>query len=67
MNKEVVIGIDQSYTRTGITVLKNKQVYRMKSLDFKECRNNTEKRLEVYTYIETLFKRLLKKKLKTKM
>lgn len=66
MDKEVVIGIDQSYTRTGITVLKNKQVYRMKSLDFKECRNNTEKRLEVYTYIETLFKRLLKKEIENK-
>lgn len=61
MDKQIVIGIDQSYTRTGITVLKNKQVHRMKSLDFKECKNNTEKRLELYTYIETLFKRLLKK------
>lgn len=44
MDKEIVIGIDQSYTRTGITVLKNKQIHRMKSLDFKGCRNNTEKR-----------------------
>lgn len=44
MDKQIVIGIDQSYTRTGITVLKNKQIHRMKSLDFKECRNNTEKR-----------------------
>lgn len=61
MDKQIVIGIDQSYTRTGITVLKNKQIHRMKSLDFKGCRNNTEKRLEIYTYIETLFKRLLKK------
>lgn len=44
MDKEIVIGIDQSYTRTGITVLKNKQIHIMKSLDFKGCRNNTEKR-----------------------
>lgn len=57
----VVIGIDQSYTRTGITVLKDKQILRMKSLDFKECKNNTEKRLELYTYLETLFERLLRR------
>lgn len=59
--QECVIGIDQSYTRTGITVLKDKQIYRMKSLDFRECKNNTEKRLELYTYIEMLLKRPLKK------
>lgn len=59
--QEWVIGIDQSYTRTGITVLKDKQIYRMKSLEFKECKNNTEKRLELYTYIEMLLKRPLKK------
>lgn len=58
---EWVIGIDQSYTRTGITVLKDKKIYRMKSLEFKECKNNTEKRLELYTYIEMLLKRPLKK------
>lgn len=61
MMVEWVIGIDQSYTRTGITVLKDKQIYRMKSLEFKECKNNTEKRLELYTYIEMLLKRPLKK------
>lgn len=59
--QECVIGIDQSYTRTGITVLKDKQIYRMKSLDFRECKNNTEKRLELYTYLEMLLKRPLKK------
>lgn len=39
-----IIGIDQSYTRTGITVLENKQIYKMLSLDFKGCKTNTEKR-----------------------
>lgn len=62
----IVIGIDQSYTRTGITVLKDKQICRMKSIDFKDCKNNTEKRLELYTYIEILFKRLLKKEVQNK-
>lgn len=59
----VVIGIDQSYTRTGITVLEDKQILRMKSIDFKECKNNTEKRLEIYTYLETIFKHRLKKQI----
>lgn len=51
---KIVIGIDQSYTRTGITVLKNKQIYRMKSLDFKGCRNNTEKRELLSDVLESL-------------
>ena len=41
---DYVIGIDQSYTRTGITILKNKEVVEMFSLDFKGCKTNTEKR-----------------------
>lgn len=41
---KIVIGIDQSYTRTGITILENKQIYKMFSLDFKGCKTNTEKR-----------------------
>ena len=41
---DYVIGIDQSYTRTGITVLKNKEVVEMFSLDYECCKNNSEKR-----------------------
>lgn len=41
---KIVIGIDQSYTRTGITILKNKKMVEMKSIDFHNCNNNTEKR-----------------------
>lgn len=54
MDKEIIIGIDQSYTRTGITVLKNKQIHRMKSLDFKGCKNNTEKRELLSDVLESL-------------
>ena len=42
--KKVVIGIDQSYTRTGITVLCDKEIFEMYSLDFKGCKTNTDKR-----------------------
>lgn len=41
---KIVIGIDQSYTRTGITILEDKKILRMKSIDFHDCNNNTEKR-----------------------
>lgn len=44
MKNKVVIGIDQSYTRTGITVLCNKELFEMYSLDFEECKTNTERR-----------------------
>lgn len=59
----VVIGIDQSYTRTGITILQDKKILRMKSINFEECKNNTEKRLAIYTYLEIIFKRRLKKQI----
>lgn len=59
----VVIGIDQSYTRTGITILQDRKILRMKSINFEECKNNTEKRLAIYTYLETIFKRRLKRQI----
>lgn len=41
---KVVIGIDQSYTRTGITVLCDKEIFEMYNIDFKGCKTNTDKR-----------------------
>lgn len=41
---KVVIGIDQSYTRTGITVLCDKELFEMYSLDFEKIKTNTGKR-----------------------
>lgn len=41
---DYVIGIDQSYTRTGITILKDKEVVEMFSLEYEHCKNNSEKR-----------------------
>ena len=41
---DYVIGIDQSYTRTGITILKDKEVVEMFSLGYEHCKNNSEKR-----------------------
>ena len=41
---DYVIGVDQSYTRTGITILKDKEVVEMYSLEYEHCKNNSEKR-----------------------
>lgn len=44
---KIVIGIDQSYTRTGITVLRDKEILKMFSIDYKGCKDNSEKRTEL--------------------
>ena len=52
---KIVIGIDQSYTRTGITVIKDKNILKMKSVDFKDCDNNTDKRNYIWSVLERYF------------
>lgn len=44
---KVVIGIDQSYKRTGITVLYDKEPLLFKSMEFLDCENNTQKRKQL--------------------
>lgn len=51
---KVVIGVDQSYTRTGITVLCDKEIFEMCSLDFKGCKTNTEKRNTLKTELRRI-------------
>lgn len=55
---KVVIGIDQSYTRTGITVLCDKEIFEMYNVDFKGCKTNTDKRRalreQLFKVIETV-------------
>lgn len=52
---KIVIGIDQSYTRTGITVLEDKKILGMHSVNFDGCKTNTEKREYLKHFIESLF------------
>lgn len=59
MNK-VVIGIDQSYTRTGITILRDKTILCMKSIDFADCETNTQKRRHLSLYLKEQILRLKK-------
>ena len=52
---KVVIGIDQSYARTGITILEDKKIVEMLSIDYKGCENNSEKR----THLENTLSELM--------
>ena len=52
---KIVIGIDQSYTRTGITVLEDKKILGMHSVNFDGCKTNTEKREHLKHFLESLF------------
>lgn len=47
MYKKIVIGIDQSYTKTGICVSADGEVKKASSLNFKGKKSKTEKRNEV--------------------
>lgn len=45
MKPEYILGIDESYTRTGLTLLnKEGSIIEMLSLNYCDCNNNTEKR-----------------------
>ncbi len=57
----VVIGIDESYTRTGITVLVDKRLIKMCSVNFDGCKNNYDKRKALRSIIESILEKILRK------
>lgn len=58
---KIVIGIDESYTRTGIVVLKHmRKPVIMESIDFKGCKNNNEKRKELKRVLSSILDGLFK-------
>lgn len=57
----VVIGIDESYTRTGITVLVDKRLIKMCSVNFDGCKNNYDKRKDLRSVLESILEELLRK------
>lgn len=61
--KEVpcIIGIDQSYTRTGIALAINGKVIKTFSLDFKRINAKTNKRLETQKALNKILDKCLKK------
>lgn len=57
---KIVIGLDQSYTRTGLTILKNKKIKHMQPINFEGCENNTDKRKCLYNVLDGILKKLVK-------
>lgn len=57
----VVIGIDESYTRTGITALVDKRLIKMCSVNFDGCKNNYDKRKALRSVLESILEKLLRK------
>lgn len=54
MYKRLVIGIDQSYTRTGISIGVDGQLKKVTSIDFKGLTVKSEKRLELSRVISSI-------------
>lgn len=52
--KEIVIGIDQSYANTGISVVADGRIRDIKSIQLKQFKTNTEKRKEISKQLNTL-------------
>lgn len=45
--KTIVVGVDQSYTRTGISIAADGVLLKVTSIPFRGCRNKSEKRKEL--------------------
>jgi len=45
--KKIVVGIDESYERTGISIAADGILQIVKSVDFKDCQNKAEKRIKL--------------------
>lgn len=59
---KIVIGIDQSYKRTGITIIADDEIRKITSIDFqKGFNNNSEKREYLRQKIDSLFGKLKNK------
>lgn len=54
MYERIIIGVDQSYTRTGISIAADGELLKVSSEAFKGCKNKTEKRLRLISILEKL-------------
>lgn len=57
---KVIIGIDESYTRTGVTILEDKKILCMQSINFDDCKTNVDKRRHLDMYFRQQINRLRK-------
>lgn len=61
MYNKMVIGIDESYTRTGIAIALDGKLIKVTSLDFKGLKNNSEKRKLISNTINRILTKNLSK------
>lgn len=54
MYDKLVIGIDQSYTRTGIGLSIDRKLLKVSSISFKGCKNKTDKRRELARVVKKI-------------
>lgn len=58
---KIVIGVDQSYTRTGLSIIADGKPMHVTSLDFKGLQSKSEKRLHLRQVLVRLIPKMLKK------
>lgn len=62
MQNKVVVGIDQSYKNTGISICVNNKVVKTLNIDFKKCKCNSEKRKILRSKLNKILYSLVDKK-----
>ena len=58
MYKHIVIGIDQSYNNTGISIAADGKLMKVTSINLSGCQNNTEKRLMIRNKLTNLLDKM---------
>lgn len=61
MYNKIVIGIDQSYTRTGISVCADGKLLKVTSINFPKCKNKSEKRIYLADVLTKLLSNVTRK------
>lgn len=54
---KIIIGIDESYKRTGISIVGNDKIILINSIDFSKYKNNSEKRKRLRKSLNNLFEK----------
>lgn len=60
----IVIGIDESYTCTGVALVEDNKVLKYKKIDFKGCKNKSQKRKRLNRFLNKILKDLVEVKMK---
>lgn len=58
MYNKIVVGIDQSYTVTAITIMADEVIIKSTTLKFKNCKNKTEKRNKLKETLTNIYNKI---------